>query len=55
MPRLQLSRSTRKYGVHVCDTAERGDQWVELCQVAVVAVAHYIQAHGRQMSVVTLD
>ena len=32
-----------------CDTAERGDQRTELCQVAVAAVAHYIQTHGRQV------
>ena len=32
----------------VCAGAERTEQWEELCDVSVAAVAHYIEAHGRE-------
>ena len=32
----------------VSEGAGRLDQWTQLCEVAVVAVAHYITTHERQ-------
>ena len=51
-PRVMLSsanggRIVETAWDYVCGAAGRSEQWEELCDVSVAAIAHYIEVHGR--------